>query len=132
MTKDLTTMRSNQYLNQAYRLFQENNFHHLPIVNDQNQVIGILSSTDMDRLEVGSSLFKHQKKDEYNEAFFSITPIQKVMTDVVICVEPTDDIRLAYRIFRKNRIHALPVIKDDILVGMVTPLDLLEYLFEEN
>ena len=51
------------------------------------------------------------------------------MTKYPISLEPDDTIGLAADIFLANRFHALPILDDDVLVGLVTAHDLLRYSF---
>ena len=44
-------------------------------------------------------------------------------------LEPDDTIGLAADIFLANKFHALPVVEDERLVGIVTTHDLLKYSF---
>lgn len=47
MTYDVTTLRSDQNLSDACREMTRHKIHHLPVVDDQNKVIGIVSTFDV-------------------------------------------------------------------------------------
>lgn len=47
MTRSPVTLRSRQTLLDAMTLISEHNIHHLPIVNDQGQPCGVLTTTDL-------------------------------------------------------------------------------------
>jgi acetoin utilization protein AcuB len=53
------------------------------------------------------------------------------MTPEPIVVDPDDSIGLAADIFLVNTLHALPVVEDNRLVGIITTHDLLKYAFAE-
>lgn len=51
------------------------------------------------------------------------------MTPYPIQLDPDDSIGLAIDIFLANKFHALPIVEDGALLGIVTTHDLLEYAF---
>ena len=54
---------------------------------------------------------------------------EDIMTANPLSIESADTIGLAADIFRANALHALPVVDDGELVGIVTTHDLLTYAF---
>jgi acetoin utilization protein AcuB len=47
-------------------------------------------------------------------------------------VAPDDRINVALEIFIINRFHALPVVEDGDLVGIITPFDIMKALADER
>lgn len=47
MTKDVKTLRSTDFIKDAALIFSESEFRALPIVDDSNNLVGILSTTDL-------------------------------------------------------------------------------------
>ena len=56
----------------------------------------------------------------------------KAMSEPLITVTPTTDIREAARLLRERKIGALPVVEDGKLVGVITTDDVLEALTQVN
>ena len=54
------------------------------------------------------------------------------MTKGVVHLNPSDPIKASYQVFKKIMFRALPVISKGKLVGMVTPLDILDFFFNKN
>jgi acetoin utilization protein AcuB len=54
-----------------------------------------------------------------------------IMSREPLKIESADTIGLAADIFRANALHALPVVDDGELVGIVTSHDLLNYAYSE-
>ena len=52
------------------------------------------------------------------------------MTKLPMFLSPEDSIGLAADIFMANKFHALPVVDDNQLIGIITTHDLLAYSFE--
>jgi len=55
---------------------------------------------------------------------------EDIMTSVVETVEPTDKLEKVVAIFRKNKFHAVPVVQNDIVVGIITSYDLIVQAYE--
>lgn len=132
MTSSLVTANGEFTLYQIAQLFKENNFHHLPIVNNNGDLLGIISSTDIERVTVGATLFKHPNREEYTEAVFHTMRAKDLMTEEIVILKPADTIYKAYQLFKENKFRALPVVDHGSLEGIVTPLDLLTYFFNEK
>jgi CBS domain-containing protein len=54
---------------------------------------------------------------------------EQFMTKYPVQLDPDDSIGLAADIFLANKFHALPIVEDGVLVGLVTSHDLLQYSF---
>jgi len=55
-----------------------------------------------------------------------LSPIKEIMTDDLITVSPSASISEIEEIFKSNKIHHIPVTKDNKLVGLISKSD---YLF---
>lgn len=55
-------------------------------------------------------------------------PISKFMTTRLVTVEPHDRMTIVKVMFDKHHIHHLPVVKDSILVGIISKTDYLHFL----
>ncbi len=47
-------------------------------------------------------------------------------------LEPEDTVGLAADIFLANKFHALPIVEDDVLTGILTIHDLLAYSYKKT
>ncbi len=129
MSTDILTVKSNDSVYEVYQIFEHHAFHHLPVLGEDNILQGLISMSDIDRLKVGASLFKNPKKEEYNEALFHSMRACDIMIKDLVVLDPKDSIELAYKYFKINVFHALPVVEKGTVVGMVTPIDILDYFF---
>ena len=132
MTSNLVTINRNDSVAEVANIFKANNFHHLPIVDDEGSLAGIISLTDLERLKTGATLFRNPKKEEYTRALFETTRACEIMTKDIVLLHPTDTIKKAYEIFKKNQFRALPIVEKGLLIGIVTPLDILDYFFSKT
>lgn len=54
-------------------------------------------------------------------------PISSIMTTEVITVSPLDTLNAVKKVLFEKRIHHIPVVDDDKLVGIITSYDLMDY-----
>jgi CBS domain-containing protein len=130
MTKDLVTANCNQSVSRVANIFKEHSFHHVVVTNDEGGLEGVISRTDMDRTRSGATLFKNHQKEEYDAALLHTLRVCDIMTSNIVFLQSTDPIRKAYEIFKENKFRALPVVSKDNLVGIVTPIDILDHFFK--
>ena len=130
MTTKLYTVNCEDIVSEVARIFKEQSFHHVLVVNDEGGLEGIISHTDMDRTKSGATLFKNPKKEEYDAAILRSKRACEIMSKNLVVLEANNTIRHAYKLFKKNTFRALPVVKENKLVGIITPLDILDHFFK--
>lgn len=128
MTSDLITLNSIDDLTTAEELFKENDIRHIPVVQGE-EIIGMLSQTDLLRVSYAETIQEYET--EVGVVLNSIFTIEQVMTKNVVTVKATDTIKEVAEILSKREFHALPVVENNSLVGIVTTTDLIKYLLEQ-
>jgi CBS domain-containing protein len=127
MTKDVFTVAENDKLQDAISIIRKNKIRHLPVLKG-NEVSGIISRTDLNRLTFGA-LFENQEGAD--EAILDMLSIPQVMTSKPRTVSPSDSIKEVAEIFSKEEFHALPVVENGVLKGIVTTTDVIAYMLEQ-
>ena len=127
--KHLVTVNPDDTLEKVKEIFDTHKFHHIPVVNFR-EIVGIISKMDFEHFIGGSSLYG--SKEKVDEARLKSMHAKDIMITHLGKVEPDDRINVALEIFTLNRFHALPVIKDGDLVGIITPFDILKKLADEK
>lgn len=123
MKKNVTTLFPEDTIAAAIKLMTEKKIRHIPIVNNDYGVIGLVS--DRDIKDAAPSVFHwDEHKGELDN------PIKSIMTTKVITGHPLDFIEEIAAVFYEHNISCLPIIKDRKLVGIVTETDLLHTLVE--
>ena len=69
--------------------------------------------------------------DNISTTMYEILSIEQVMTKDLMTVQSSDTIQQVATILSENEFHALPVIEDGKMVGIVTTTDLIKYLVEQ-
>ena len=130
MTSSVISVNKMDKLNQVAILFQKHNFHHLPVLDANNQVIGIISKADYNKFLHHFTVFNPSKESKLNEKFLSKHFVMEVMTKHVVKLKPDDTVEVALGIFRENLFHALPVVdQDNKLKGILSTYDLISYAY---
>lgn len=130
MTTAVISVHKMDKLSQVADLFKTHDFHHLPVINAKEEVIGILSRTDYHKLLHHFTLFNQAKEAKFNEKFLAKHYVMEVMTKYVVKLKPEDSLEIALGILRENRFHALPVVdENNKLRGILTTYDLINYAY---
>lgn len=127
MTKSVVTVNQNDELKKVVEKLKANSIRHIPVVNGKD-VVGIISRNDINRLTFGA-LFDGQ--DGADEAILEMLTIAQVMTSKPKTVSSDTLIRDLAEIFVKEEFHALPVVDNGQLNGIVTTTDVMRYLLEQ-
>lgn len=129
MTKDLLTLRPTASIADAAAIFEKHKIHHLPVTID-DELIGIISMTDFLFFRRG---FLDRSEDQKIENIrMNNYEVSHIMTKGIATMESTDKINIALEIFKENILHAIPIVDDDRLVGIVTTHDIIAHLAKDN
>ncbi len=133
MTEQVITVKPSDTMTKVDEIFKMHPIHHLPVVNDESKVVGIISKSDYFKMQHGLTLFHTAKSEAYNEALFHSILVEDVMTKQVATLHPDDTVATAADYFRENLFHAIPIVDEHKrLLGIVTTYDLLNYAFKED
>lgn len=129
MTKDVITLSPDASISQAAEIFKDKKIHHIPVVNDM-KLIGIVSKSDYLFFRRG---FLNDNTDERIEDIrMNNYEVQDIMTQGIATMEPTDKINVALEVFKENMFHAIPIVEDGNLKGIVTTYDIISTLAKSN
>jgi len=111
MTKNVVILDQNTTVAKANQLMMETSFKSFPVVSNGDNVVGIVTLSDLWRVP--------------NDQAESTT-IRKVMTQNVISIAPDDSLYEALRKMTTNGIGRLPVLdrSSGKLIGIITRTDL--------
>ena len=128
MTTELITLSLSDDLYSAEKLFQKHHIRHIPIV-EKEHIIGMLSYSDLKRISFLDSYDAHEV--EIDNAIYDILSIYQLMVKNPVEISSSVSIKSVAEILATNEFHALPVVENNILVGIVTTTDLLKYLLKQ-
>ncbi len=129
MTTKMVTVNPEANVRNIKDIFEKNDFHHLPVVDRGEELVGIISKEDFFKvayiLSLGSN---HQPMD----GPYASLKAMDFMTKYPLVLDPEDTLGLAADIFLANKFHALPIVEDGRLIGIVTTHDLLKSAFNSR
>jgi len=128
MTKDVITLNLKDDLETAEMLFKKNSIRHIPVVKDRT-IIGMLSYTDLLRISFADATDEYDS--EVDTIVYNMFTIEQVMAKNVVSVPSSATVKEVAKLLGKREFHALPVLDDGKLVGIVTTTDLINYLVEK-
>ena len=129
MTRDVSTLRRNDVLSVADDVMNQKRIRHMPVLDEDGQLAGIVSQRDLFRgalvkaLEYGAS---QQQK------VMSVVLVKDIMQTRVETTRPEEHLGAAARAMTSNKIGCLPVLKDGKLVGILTEGDFVAWAARRN
>ena len=127
MSKNIIALRRSDNLERAEILFKRHHIRHIPVVSGES-IIGMLSYTDLLRISFADAT---DDEDGVDTVVYNMFTIEQVMTKNLVSVSSDTTIREVAEILAKNEFHALPIVDDSLLVGIVTTTDLINYLLKQ-
>ncbi|AXF55989.1 acetoin utilization AcuB family protein [Salicibibacter kimchii] len=107
----------------AVFLMEKERLRHIPIVADDDTLIGIIS--DRDVRDARFSIFSNKRLDTILQQ-----PVKEIMKTEVFTVHPLEYVADVASMLSEHKITGAPVTVDDKLVGMITGRDLLDTLVQ--
>ena len=124
MTRKVITVDPDKTVFEAQELMANNHIRHLPVIDRNHQLIGIVTDRDI-RSALPFKFIKESCSPEQREEICSLT-VRDIMTDDPITVSPAYTIQDALLMIQKSNVGALPVVEDDgKLSGILSVRDLL-------
>ncbi|NCN39103.1 MAG: hypothetical protein COY38_01450 [Candidatus Aenigmarchaeota archaeon CG_4_10_14_0_8_um_filter_37_24] len=151
MSGDVVYLHPNDSIFDAAKLFSELDIHGLPVVRGE-RLVGMITVTDivkfidikidnLPELKSGSltdvviTIFKTLKSSETLEREMhkiSTTKIEDIMTkDLITVSQNTPFIEIA-KLMEEHKIHRMPVVSRNRLVGIITGVDLMKVMIEPH
>lgn len=122
MHADPVTITPDTPLLEAEWRLQEGGFRHLPIVDGNGRLKGIVSDRDLREAAPSDATALSRQELTF---LLSRLRVSDVMSSPAICARPAEPAETAALRMRENKIGALPVVEDDRLIGIVTTDDML-------
>jgi CBS domain-containing protein len=128
MTREVVTVGPDTSAKYAAEVMAEHGFAALPVVDEDDRLIGIVAEADVLRDRMPPDPRLHLRRDGGTAAAPPSLLVHGVMTHDVESVEATADVADIARVFVAQRLRSVPVLDDGRLVGIVSRRDLLRAL----
>jgi CBS domain-containing protein len=137
MTEQVISLNSQDDIAKAMQIMQDNKFRHIPIVDEDDKCVGLISDRDILRNLPFASKQPTVSSQKFRENLFSssfwsanlLMPIESIMARNISHISADCRICEAAYILLKKRISCLPVIEDnEKLLGILTIVDMIRSL----
>jgi predicted transcriptional regulator len=112
MSSRVLTVRAQTPLKEVAELLIRNRIGGLPVTDPEGRIVGIVSEADLQPTSQGAPLKP-------------IRAAGDVMTRPIITLSEEDTVTQAARVLGRHRVKRAPVVRDGVVVGMITRSDLL-------
>jgi len=123
MTRSVVVADKFQNFSAMLKLFSQYDMHHLPIVDGNGVIIGIVSSNDLMKVFTDPKFRNISLNSDEADKLINIPDI---MTNEVFTVTSTDTLKHAAKLLTDNKILALPVVDNGQIVGILSARDLVQ------
>ncbi len=117
MTRKLITFHPEDTIDQVTKILLKNKISGGPVVDDQQQLVGIISEGDC---------LKEAVRGKYNNMPDLCGKVKDYMATAVKTIGPELNILEAAKMFLTLKVRRFPVIKDGKLVGQISQRDIME------
>lgn len=108
MSQDISSLMKNSSVIDAAQTMKNLDVGVVPVIDDNNQVIGVVTDRDIVLRCVAEKCDANQKK------------VNDVMSDHVLTVKPETDIKDAAKMMADFQVRRLPVVENNSLIGMLS------------
>ena len=123
MQTDVVAVVPEMTVRELIHLLLEERISGAPVLAPTGKVLGVVSGTDVLRLASRPS------SRLADAAGFPERCVADIMTPVVFTVHPEESLSDLARFFRQGRVHRALVMENGMLLGVVTPFDMVQSLF---
>jgi len=125
MSEKVVTAIPKTTIFEAARTMTKQGFRRLPIISE-NKIVGIITTMDIIRFFGSGKVFKYLKSRDMNQVLN--TPTLEIATKEVVTIEPNADVGQAAKIMQEKNIGALPVVRNEKLMGIITERDFFKII----
>ena len=129
MTAPVITLKKSDSLEKAENLFKKHHIRHIPVV-EKNSVVGMLSYTDLLRLSF-ADYTNNSIEGDTDALVYNMFTIRQIMKRNIFTISPSNSIKDVAEVFATKEFHALPIVENNKLIGIVTTTDLIKYLLKQ-
>lgn len=136
MSRDVVTLSASDTIHEALVLMGENRVSALPVVDNHDHCVGILSTSDLVDMtrDIDDDIYHLDLVDPSSQRFLldklahsmGNETVQSFMSEMVDSVDAETTIGKATGEMLRNRVHHLPVVDaNNRLIGIISTMDIL-------
>ena len=128
MSKDVITLQCTDDLEAAEHLFKTHKIRHIPVVCG-DEIKGMVSYTDLLRISFADAIGDDEMS--IDSVVYNMFTIEQVMVKNLVSMPSTSTIKEVAELLSKKEFHAIPIVDNNKLVGIVTTTDLIKFLLSQ-
>ena len=149
MSEKLITVKPSLNLIELMKVFRTYHFHRFPVVDEENHILGTVDtesvmnifkphSTSLTRMLRASPSLKVEEEEmdiletKITPEWAKLTLVSDLMESNIITIEEDKTISEARSLMKLHNKQGLPVVRDSVLVGVITLFDIIYELFKES
>ncbi len=147
MRQDAPTVKPSTTLHQLIEFMRKTNHYMLPVVDDESTLLGIVNyrgilnifrpfsksvSEIVERMPFVEKVDDEDLNLELSPEMGTLILVADIVNTNFVSIQEDKTVREARRIMRLHNIETLPVVSGKKLVGVLSLLDILVYIFKEH
>jgi CBS domain-containing membrane protein len=124
MTPNVVTVRADDNIATAYELMLDHRFRHLVVIDDEGDLVGLLTHRDLLR---NSLIERAGLPPSFQTDVMQRIRVEEVMTSEVETAEPGQWLQKAALVMYENKYGCLPVVDGSRVVGILTESDFVRF-----
>ena len=129
MTSNVISMRPASDLEEVYERMAEEHIRHVPIVDRDGDLVGLVTERDLTRLALGSQL---EMPLSFQQDLLHGRKVREIMSTDVDTAEPDQSLKEAAVQLLENKVGCLPVVEGRHVVGILTEADFVRQFVEAS
>jgi CBS domain-containing protein len=132
MSRDLHRVSPTTPVGEALDLMSEKKISALPVVDEGDHCIGIVTVTDIIALLQRTEKTLRSNYPHFDDCLWAVDlvqrnldkdPVRNIMSEVMVTISPDLSVERAAKTMSAENVHHLPVITDRKLVGFLSSID---------
>jgi len=121
MTTPVVSVAPNSLIEDALDVMLKHRISGLPVIDDEGHLVGVISEFDI-------LLLLCEDPEEYNP----VAPVVHFMSQTVETIDEETPVTAAVEVFRRMLVRRLPVVKDGVVVGILSRRDLVGVIRDQR
>jgi CBS domain-containing protein len=127
MSRQVVTIGESDSCLDAVARMHQARIRHLPVVNDQGLLVGVVTDRDLRHYLFSAPVFKDLGLIAV-DVLLKAVPVAEIMSAPVITAAPEDELVDAAQFMLEEKVGSLPVVERDRVVGIITETDMLRQI----
>ena len=124
MNSPVVTVKHDDQVDAAFDLMQEHKFKHLPVIDADGRIVGVLSDRDIRNIAFACEA----RPKGTSDYIFAQTEVHEIMTKNIVTAASDASMQEALEKMTARSIGCLPIVEDERVVGILSATDFLRIM----